>query len=131
RRFFEAIVERCQAAGLVWGKELYIDATQVRANASLDSRAPRFAVEAHLLELFAGDSDAEPSAPTEPAPSPSEGAPVELPVTLTDERCEELAGQNLERHDWLARIGQPDRTRHTGSYRRRSDFETSWTDPDA
>jgi transposase len=27
RRFFEAIVERCQAAGLVWGKELYIDAT--------------------------------------------------------------------------------------------------------
>src|SRR5437763_7460828 len=32
RRFFEAIVERCQAAGLVWGKELSIDATQVRAN---------------------------------------------------------------------------------------------------
>ncbi|HJT55368.1 MAG TPA: transposase [Ktedonobacteraceae bacterium] len=23
RRFFEAIVERCQAVGLVWGKELY------------------------------------------------------------------------------------------------------------
>jgi transposase len=22
RRFFEAVVERCQAAGLVWGKEL-------------------------------------------------------------------------------------------------------------
>jgi transposase len=26
RRFFEQIVEQCQAAGLVWGKELYIDA---------------------------------------------------------------------------------------------------------
>ena len=25
RRFFEQIVEQCQAAGLVWGKELYID----------------------------------------------------------------------------------------------------------
>jgi transposase len=131
RRFFEAIVERCQAAGLVWGKELYIDATQVRANASLDSRAPRFAVEAHLHELFAGDSDAEPSAPAELARSPSEGAPVELPVIIAEARREDLARQNVERHDWLARIGQPDRTRHTGSYRRRSDFETSWTDPDA
>jgi hypothetical protein len=37
RRFFEAIVEQCREAGLVWGKELYFDATQVKANASLDS----------------------------------------------------------------------------------------------
>src|SRR6187200_671072 len=51
RRFFEAIVEQCRKAGLVWGKELYFDATQVKANASLDSIAPRFAVEAHLGEL--------------------------------------------------------------------------------
>jgi transposase len=47
RRFFEAVVEQCQQAGLVWGKELYFDATQVDANASLDSSAPRFAVETH------------------------------------------------------------------------------------
>ena len=33
RRFFEAIVEQCIAAGLVWGKELYIDSTKVAANA--------------------------------------------------------------------------------------------------
>src|SRR5947209_9323893 len=26
RRFFEAIVDQCQQAGLVWGKELYCDA---------------------------------------------------------------------------------------------------------
>src|ERR1700730_3165725 len=52
RRFFEAIVEQCQQAGLVWGKELYIDATKVKANASLDSLKPRFAVEAHLANLF-------------------------------------------------------------------------------
>jgi hypothetical protein len=30
RRFFEATVEQCHEAGLVWGKELYFDATQVR-----------------------------------------------------------------------------------------------------
>src|SRR5215216_1932996 len=51
-RFFEAIVEQCRKAGLVWGKELYFDATQVKANASLESIAPRFALEAHLGELF-------------------------------------------------------------------------------
>src|SRR5215207_5243043 len=53
RRFFEAVVEQCISAGLVWGRELYIDATKVAANASLDSVAPRFAVEAHLGALFA------------------------------------------------------------------------------
>src|SRR6476620_1667213 len=58
RRFFEAIVEQCKEAGLVWGKELYFDATQVNANASLDSIAPRFAVEAHLGELFVEDGSA-------------------------------------------------------------------------
>lgn len=37
RRFFEQVVERCQAAGLVWGKELFFDGTQVGANAAMDS----------------------------------------------------------------------------------------------
>lgn len=64
RRFFEAIVEQCQQAGLVWGRELYIDGTQVNANADLDSLTPRFAVEAreamqaHLAALFS-DEDAQ------------------------------------------------------------------------
>ena len=41
RRFFEKIVELCQQAGLVWGKELYFDGTKVAANASTDStRSP-------------------------------------------------------------------------------------------
>src|SRR5947199_8474033 len=52
RRFFEAIVEQCQQEGLVWGKELYVDATKVKANAALESLQPRFAVEAHLANLF-------------------------------------------------------------------------------
>jgi len=46
RRFFDVIVAQCQRAGLVWGKELYFDATQVQADAALDSLTPRFAVEA-------------------------------------------------------------------------------------
>src|SRR6266851_5172764 len=51
RRFFETIVEQCQAAGLIWGRKLYIDATKVEANASLDSLTLRFAVEAHLANV--------------------------------------------------------------------------------
>ena len=40
RRFFEAIVELCLQAGLVWGKELYIDATKIAADAALTSLHP-------------------------------------------------------------------------------------------
>ena len=57
RRFFDAIVEQYQQAGLVWGRELYIDATKVQANADLDSLVPRFAVDAHLGELFTTGDD--------------------------------------------------------------------------
>src|SRR5215467_4794495 len=54
QRFFEEMVERCRAAGLVWGKELYFDGTQVRANADIDKQVPRFYFEAkaHLEALF-------------------------------------------------------------------------------
>src|SRR3954447_12794587 len=37
RGFFEAIVEQCIHAGLIWGEELFIDATKVAANAATDS----------------------------------------------------------------------------------------------
>jgi transposase len=46
KRFFERIVEQCQKAGLIWGKELYFDGTQVEANADRDKMLPRFYVEA-------------------------------------------------------------------------------------
>src|SRR5215207_2437335 len=125
RRFFEAIVEQCKEAGLVWGKELYFDATQVDANASLDSNRPRFAVEAHLGELFVDEEgDEEPVVEGE---SPL----IELPVPTTEAEREQLAQANAERHDWLARDGAPDRTIKRASYQRRSDFEASTTDPDA
>ena len=63
RRFFEEIVQRCAEAGLVQGEDLYFDATKVDANASLDSIAPRFAVEAHLGGLFKEDEDATGPSP--------------------------------------------------------------------
>ncbi len=59
QRFFEEIVAHCIAAGLVWGRELYFDATKVQANASLDSMGTRFAIEAHLERLFP-ESTADP-----------------------------------------------------------------------
>ena len=54
---FDAIVEQCQEAGLVWGRELYIDGTKVAANAAKESVKPRFAVEAHLADLFATEAE--------------------------------------------------------------------------
>lgn len=37
RRFFDHIVQLCADAGLVWGEELFFDATKVRANAAMAS----------------------------------------------------------------------------------------------
>jgi hypothetical protein len=45
RRFFDRIVEQCKQAGLVWGKELYFDATQVEANADQDALLPHFSAD--------------------------------------------------------------------------------------
>jgi transposase len=119
RRFFDAIVEQCQQEKLVWGKELYLDSTQVNANADLDSLTPRFAVEAraamqaHLAALFT-EEDAqreqqEPSGdgadtPQNEAVSPTaiDPAPLPLPVDLSQAEQEELASENAARHDWIA-----------------------------
>src|SRR5713226_7930426 len=73
RRFFDKIVEQCQQAGLVWWKELYFDGTKVAANASLDSVKPRFAVEAHLANMFAEEVE-QPAEETEQASSQQEAA---------------------------------------------------------
>jgi transposase len=54
RRFFERMVEECFSAGLVWGEELFVDATKVEANASIDSRRSRSLVEGRLEQHLAG-----------------------------------------------------------------------------
>src|SRR5919198_2111379 len=68
QRFFERAVELCRQAGLVWGKELFFDATKVRANADVDSLVPRFYWRAkqHLDELFAAAGPEEASVGEEP-----------------------------------------------------------------
>jgi transposase len=132
RRFFEAIVEQCIAAGLVWGEELYIDATKVAANADLDSLQPRFAVEAHLAQLFATDGDDGDGGDESGGPDGADGdEPARLPVTLTDKAQAELAECAAARHDWIGQAGRPDRAVTSGTYRRTADFRLSTTDPDA
>lgn len=133
RRFFEAIVEQCLAAGLVWGKELDLDATKVAANASLASLQPRFAVQAHLAQLFAAtDDDGEGSdGSSDPYGEGGGDEPAELPVALTDEARAELAERATTRHDWIGHAGRPNRNVTSGAYRRTADFRVSTTDPDA
>src|SRR3954463_8562741 len=133
RRFFETIVEQCISAGLVWGHELYVDATKVEATADLDSLVPRFAVEAHLNGLFApavdegegGDRRGSPDGPGGVEPL------ARLPIDLTDEARSQLADCAAQRHDWIGRAGRPDRATTSGPYRRTADFRASTTDPDA
>src|SRR5215208_3825485 len=140
RRFFEAIVEQCLAAGLVWGGELYVDATKVVANASLESVGPRFAVEAHLATLFgesaAGTSGEGDGNSGDPGGEHEEGeaaerAPVPLPIALSDQARAALAERAAARHDWIGEAGRPDRDQTSGTYRRTADFRASATDPDA
>ena len=132
RRFFEQIVEQCLAAGLVWGEELYLDATKVDANAAIDSLRPRFAVEAHLARLFAqedngGDGDDQTGDPD----GTGGDEPARLPVELTPESRSELAERAAQRHDWIGSAGRPNRNDTSGTYRRTADFRVSTTDPDA
>ena len=128
RRFFERVVDLCQDAGLIWGKELFFDATTVEANASLDSVGPRFAVEAHLGDLFA---TAEARSPGAVDGGGDGGGPAPLPTVLAEATSAGLAGAAAGRHDWIGQAGRPDRSVIRGEYRRVADFRASATDPDA
>ena len=131
RLFFEAIVEQCIGTGLVWGQEVFIDATKVAANAALASLHPRFAVEAHLARLFAEAEDDSDGGERSGAAGEAGNDPVRLPVALTEEGHGELADRAAQRHDWIGRGGRPNRTKRSGTYRRTADFRVSTTDPDA
>jgi transposase len=127
QRFFAVVVERCAAAGLVWGKELYVDATKMVASASVESMTPRFAVaaRAHVDDLFAEAADAAgPQPPVVALPEPTRVGP-------TEEEAPDLAAANAARHDWLASAGQQERGRTFARFWRASDRLVSTTDPDA
>jgi transposase len=127
QRFFEKVVDLCQEAGLVWGRELYFDATRVRADADTDSLVPRFYADAkaHVADIF--DEQLEPQ--DEPAAPPPDGL-LHLPVETreADGAAEEPSAARWNVLD--ERRLAPGRPSHRG-YRRTSDFWVSTTDPDA
>ena len=126
RRFFERIVELCVEAGLVWGKELYFDATKVEANASLDSMRSRSLMEHGLEEHLAGIF-------------PEEEQPQEVANTLqstavgpvSQEEGQALSEANARQHHWIAEAGRQQRDVVRWGYRRMADLRVSTTDPDA
>jgi len=127
RRFFERIVEECIEAGLVWGEEFFFDATKIEANASMESRVPRFSAEAHLGGLF-GDEGADETEAEDETSEPYAAADLDALPAVADRG---LRAKNEGRGDWISKDGEPDRTIVRGGYRRKSDYEVSLTDPDA
>jgi transposase len=79
RRFFEHIVDLCEDGGLIWGREVLVDATKVPGNASMDSLVPRLkeVVDDHLVELFDDGYDAleNPEDDAESMPASTAGMP--------------------------------------------------------
>jgi transposase len=130
-RFFEKVVELCQGAGLVWGHELFFDATKVAADAGFDSLVPRFAYAArhHLGDLFAGE---DPDVPEESAvPRPETALPAEM-VRLHDERAGRAPSAGADRPWRLLEARRLDPNRPSdGTYDRMSEWLVSTTDPDA
>jgi transposase/IS5 family transposase len=140
RRFFERVVELCQEAGLVWGRELYFDATRVRADAAVDSVVPRLGrvVGDHIEALFpeGGDASDEPAASAATAPPTTAVVPLPPRPVAPPPAAPRRAGRRrlvLEPRRWdlLERCRlDPGRPLASG-YRRLSAERVSRTDPDA
>ncbi len=151
QRFFEYVVELCQQAGLVWGKELFFDATKIQANADIDSLRSHWSVaaSAHLRDLFAG---AAGGTPPWALPEPDNGAvstPVTAEATLSTPDLEPTAPPRLpfdgspgdelrlamaNQVTWRLldeRRRNPDASTASRGYQRLSDAKVSTTDPDA
>jgi transposase len=137
-RFFERVVDLCQEAGLIWGQDLFFDATKVRANADLDSLVPRFYHEAktHAVGLFADETtkdEAGAAAGDRPPPEISPPRPDEPLCFPAREDGADPAATPATESPWKLleeRRLDPQRP-PSGSYRRTTDFRVSPTDPDA
>ena len=130
QRFFEKIVDLCQEAGLVWGKELYVDGTKVEANADFDSLVPRFFHDSrtHLAGLFSSgnaDTAVEAGAATDD----------DLPQGMVRFPHEPAADRSLSTEELPWRLLEERRLDpHRPSdrdYDRMSQWRVSTTDPDA
>jgi transposase len=127
RRFFERIVELCMEAGLVWGKELYFDATKVEANASLDSMEPRLVAVEDLLEEHLAGIFPEQTRSVEDADAPQ----ITAVVGPAGQDSQALSKTNSRLHRWIEEAGRQQREVVRWGYRRLADLQVSATDPDA
>jgi transposase len=132
RRFFEHVVQLCVEAGLVWGEELFFDATRVRANAAMASLVPhlREVVDGHLVDLFARDGVGEPPADAPPATAPDEAPGEAQAPPLLHPAAAGLAAPPA-RWDLLAQCRLDPARPSAPGYQRQSDWRISPTDPDA
>ncbi len=92
-------------AGLVWGEELYFDATRVEANASLDSMRSRSLMEHGLEEHLAGIFPEDVLQPLEEGANTSE-------ITAVGPAGQEgraLSEANAKRHRWIEEAGRQQR----------------------
>jgi transposase len=129
RCFFEQIVEMCFEAGLVWGEEMYFDATKVEANASFDSTRSRSLLEnlenrlkEHLGEIFSEQT---------PFIQDAHATAIAAVVGPTAEKRRALAQKNARQHRWISEAGRQHREIVRWGYRRIADQRVSTTDPDA
>ena len=106
-------------AGLVWGEELYFDSTKVEANAAVDSLAPRWAVEAHLGELFDEEGKEEKGL------AAGETSPALAALPTAEDAA--LRERNAAKKDWISRNGAQDRSFKSGYRRRSADSRASKT----
>ena len=111
-------MEQCQQAGLVWGRELYIDARHPwRPMPQLTGVKPRFFVDAHLANLFSAEAEeggaeaVQEVSQEEPTPSEHEELPIPrpLPTSLLPEEYAALTQHNEARHEWIEQEGAQDR----------------------
>ena len=131
RRFFEHILDLCDEAGLIWGKEVLADATKIQAHADLDSLKPRLqeVVDDHLVALF-GEEEQLPEAR-------ETGAREDPPRLLHPDRQSNASGEPTETDTQPARWAVLEECRldparpSSGAYERIGDRKISRTDPDA
>jgi transposase len=127
QRFFEQVVDLCQDAGLVWGRELNFDATKVEANAGVSSLVPRFYYDAttHVADLFADEL-----APTGTTAEVVSDLPRDI-VRLPTATGEDVRGEADPRWPLLEKRRLDPQREAAWGYERTSAWRVSPTDPDA
>jgi transposase len=125
QRFFEQIVDLCQEAGLIWGKELYFDGTKIRANAALDGMVPRgyWQAKQQLEALF---PEGQAPAPAEITATQAASPALEQIKSPAPASSQPVLARLVEKYDGTRFTG-----RHRHTYQRIADSRVSPTDPDA